>query len=398
MKLLSKYPPKNRGTIVVWGLLASYPFGGMTWQVLHYLAGLRRLGFDVWYVEDSDRYVLSTATLTPRTSDYSPNVKYLSYYMNILDLGDRWIFRPPGTKDKCYGARNMSGLLQLYQESEAAFNLCGAQEIRHDHSFIRCRVYIETDPVENQVRVATGEQNKIEELDNYDYLFTYAENLGAPDCFIPVERYHWYPTRPPVCVDWWEATNEIATNAALTTIMRLKNRSKKVVWQGKTWHWSKDLEFRRFINIPSKAALPLEIAIIASDQDNVKLSHHGWRAIPASLLNDPFAYNSYICSSIGEFTVAKEQYVGFHSGWFSDRSVCYLAAGRPVIMQDTGFGNIIPTGEGLFSFTTEDDALMAIDAVASDYGRHSAAALKIAHEFFDAKHVVGNVLKKIGLI
>jgi hypothetical protein len=398
MNLLSKYPTKNRGTVVVWGLLASYPFGGMTWQVLHYVAGLRRLGFDVWYVEDSDRYVLSTATLTHRTANYSANVEYLSSYMKSLGLGDRWIFRPPGTKDTCCGARNLTGLLRLYQEADAVFNLCGAQEMRHNHSSIRCRVYIETDPVENQVRVATGEKYKIEELDSYDYLFTYAENLGAPDCIVPVERHHWYLTRPPVCVDWWKTANPPAKDAALTTVMRLKHRSKEVVWKGKTWHWSKDFEFRRFINIPSRSALPLELAIMTSDEDMAELHRQGWRTIPASLLNDPGAYNSYICASIGEFTVAKEQYVGFRTGWFSDRSVCYLAAGRPVIMQDTGFGNIIPTGEGLFPFITEDDALMAIDAVARDYGRHSAAARMIAHEFFDAELVIGDVLKKIGLI
>ncbi|MFC1882964.1 hypothetical protein ACFL2S_15945, partial [Thermodesulfobacteriota bacterium] len=123
-----------------------------------------------------------------------------------------------------------------------------------------------------------------------------------------------------------------------------------------------------------------------------------WRTVPSSTLADPKLYCDYIRNSIGEFTVAKGQYVRPRSGWFSDRSVCYLAAGRPVITQDTGFGNSLPTGEGLFLFATEDEVLMAIDSVARNYTRHSAAALEIAREYFNAEIVLGEVFHKAGLM
>ena len=396
MKLPTKYPPNTRGKIVVWGLLASSPFGGMIWQVLHHLVGLRRLGFDVWYVEDSDRLLYDPVTYW-LTADYAANVQMLSRYMDSVDLGDRWIFRPPGVRDSCLGAMDLAGLDRLYHEADAVLNLCGAQELRDDHSKIRCLVFLETDPVELQVAVANGDPEIIRKLDAYDHLFTYGTNLGAPDCLVPLERYSWHPTRPPVCLDWWATSGLSPVGASLTTVANWKHTGKDVVWKGQTWHWSKHYEFLRFIKLPSRSSLPIELAVGAiSNEDRAQLRNHGWRIVPS--LVEPSEYRDYISSSIGEFTAAKEQYVRPRSGWFSDRSVCYLAAGRPVITQDTGFGNSLPIGEGLFPFATEDEAVSAIDSVASDYARHSAAALEIAHEFFDAERVLGDVLHKIGLI
>lgn len=396
MTLSTKYPLATRGKIIVWGMLASSPFGGMIWQVLHHLVGLRQLGFDVWYVEDSERLLYDPVTYWP-TTEYAANVQSLSRFMESVGLGDRWVFRPPGVWDSVVGATDLAGLDRLYQEADAALNLCGAQELRNDHSSIRCLVHLETDPVEYQVAVANGDLGKIEKLDAHDYLFTYGTNLGAPDCLVPLERYRWHPTWPPVCIDWWANDSSPPSAEALTTIANWKHTDKDVVWQGKSWRWSKHHQFRRFINLPSRSTLPLELAVgKISDHDKGRLRNHGWRVVPS--LVDFGGYRDYIRGSLGEFTVAKEQYVRPRSGWFSDRSVCYLAAGRPVIMQDTGFGNIIPTGEGLFSFATEDEALAAIDAVARNYARHSAAALEVAREFFDAERVLGEILRKVGLM
>jgi len=396
MILGNKYPPPTRGTLVVWGLMAAFPFGGMTWQVLHHLAGLRRLGFDVWYVEDSDRLVMCPTTFC-HTWEYAPNVTYLSKWMDSVGLGNRWVFRPPGNIDSCLGAINLTGLKRLYKEADAVLNLCGAQELRDDHTSIQCLIYMETDPVAMQVAVAKKYMEAIRILDVYDHLFTYGTNLGAPDCLVPIERYQWHHTLPPVCVDWWVNTFSPNSKASLTTIANWKHTGKDVVWNGETWHWSKHYEFLRFINLPLQSSLPLELAVGSiSKEERVKLSNHGWRI--ARSLTDPIEYQEYIKSSIGEFTASKEQYVRPRSGWFSDRSVCYLAAGRPVITQDTGFGNCLPTGEGLFPFATEDEALKAIDSVARDYARHSTAALEIAHEYFDAEVALGEVLSKVGLM
>ena len=392
------YPPATRGKLIVWGLLGSYPFGGMTWQVLHYLVGLRRLGFDVWYVEDSDAEVRDPVTLWP-SSDYTGNLEYLGRQMQSVGLGDRWIFRPPGTYDRCFGAADIAGLERLYQEADAALNLCGSHRLRPEQGLINCLVYLETDPVPMQIGIANGDESLIAHMENYNFLFTYAENIMSDDCLIPVERFRWHPTRPPVCVDWWDAVTAGDHEAAFTTIARWKHTGNDVVWKGEQWRWSKHHEFLRFINLPSRSSLPLELSVTGiSDEDTELLQQHGWRLRPAEELSDPVSYHDYICASLGEFTAAKEQYVRPRTGWFSDRSVCYLAAGRPVITQDTGFGNSIATGEGLFAFATEDEALAAIEAVAADYARHASGAKAVAREYFDTEGVLGDLLRVVGLL
>ncbi len=392
------YPPATRGTIVLWGLLASAPFGGMTWQVLHHLVGIRRLGFNVWYVEDSDRLVYDPTTYWP-TTDYAPNVAYLAQQMARVGLGERWIFRPPAQDEMCCGARDRAGLRHLYREADAVLNLCGAQELRPEHQAIRCRVYVETDPVASQIGVALGHRPTIEALAAHHHLFTYGANLGAPDCGVPLLRFQWQPTRPPVCLDWWAPTVPPAAEAALTTVANWKHTGRDIVWQGETYYWSKHHEFLRFLDLPSRTSLPLELALGTLDEaDRATLLQHGWRLVPAVQVAAPCAYRSYIRASRGEFTVAKDQNIRLRSGWFSDRSACYLAAGRPVITQDTGFGNLLPTGAGLFAFTTLQEAVEAMAMIAQDYTRHAVAAHDIAVEFFAAERVLGDMLRHIGLL
>lgn len=398
MEWATEYPPPTRGVVVVWGLLASYPFGGMTWQVLHHLAGFRQLGFDVWYVEDTERPVLDPESLSP-TVEYEANLNYLAEYMERIGLADRWIFRPPGQTRSCLGARDYNGLRQLYRKADAVFNVCGAQEFRPEHEVIQRLVYLETDPAATQVAVACGDEEVISELDRYHYLFTYGENIGTADCRVPVTRYTWYPTRPPVYTDWWYSRAAPLAGAALTTITNWKHAGKDVVWNGETWRWSKHHEFLRFVDLPAKSRLPLELAVGAiSAEESADLRRRGWRLWPTVSLEDPLKYRQYIQHSLGEFTAAKEQYVRPRTGWFSDRSVCYLAAGRPVITQETGFSRVIPTGEGLLAFSTFAEAEEAIAAVAANYGRHAQAAREIALEYFDARRVLGKIAATLGLL
>jgi hypothetical protein len=391
------YPPATRGKIIVWSLLGTFPFGGVTWHRLHWLVGLRRLGFDVWYVEDSDRPIYHPQTFWP-TSDYTANVAYISKQMIRVGLENRWIFRPPGVTNQYLGATDAAGLKRLYREADAVINLSGAQELRPDHAVIRNLVYIDTDPVAKQVAVANKNQRAIQFLDKHHHMFTYGENLGAPDCLIPIKRYNWHTTRPPVCLDWWANSSLPASDSALTTVANWKHTGKDVVWQGEIFYWSKHKEFLRFIDIATRSCLPLELAIgEISDDEQTRMRDHGWRIIPAVSLAEPETYRNYIWNSLGEFTVAKDQYVRPRSGWFSERSACYLAAGRPVITQDTGFGNRLPTGEGLFAFSNEDEALAAIDTIARNFKRQSSAALEIAREYFDAAKVLGDVMDQIGI-
>ena len=397
MQLQCDYPPKSRGRVIVWGLMANSPFGGMVWQAYHYLVPLRKLGFDVWYVEDTDEYSFDPGSYMPTWNPES-NVRLLAGFMERIGLPDRWLVRRPN-QEECFGSRDYSDLLQLYHEADAAINLCGAQEPRESHEPIRCRIYLETDPVKNQVAVAGDDQACIEMLAQYDHLFTYGENLGSDDCRVPIERFHWETTRPPVYTEWWATDQPPADDSSLTSVANWRHQGKDVVWNGETWRWSKHYEFLKFIGLPQRAALPMELSVGAiSREDRESLLNNGWRVQPSSRLEVPEVYRQYVRESRGEFTVAKEQYVKPRSGWFSDRSVCYLAAGRPVVTQDTAFGKRIPTGEGLFCYSDQDGALAAIEAIAADYKRHSKAAAEIAREYFDADKVIAGVLRHVGLL
>jgi hypothetical protein len=392
-----QYPPPIRGRIVVWGMMARSPFGGMIWQVLHYLIALRQFGFDVWYVEDSDELVYDPATFE-LTEDCATNVDRLREVVESVGFGDRWVFRPPIT-NAYRGALDEAGVRDLYATCDAAFNLCGAQEIRARQQAVRCRVYVETDPVMNQVAIASGNMDLAQQLDGYAHLFTYGENLGADDCLVPITRYEWNKTRPPVYLESWSTSEPPPNGARLTSIANWKHSGKDIQWQNHTWKWSKHHNFLAFIDAPRDAPLELELAVGAIDQaDRDQLRRNGWLTSGSSQLDYPDAYRQFILQSLGEFTVAKDQYAAPRSGWFSDRSVCYLAAGRPVITQSTGFEKYIPTGEGLFAFQTRRQVHEAMQAIADDYPRHSASAADVAREFFGADKVVGAMLRKIGLL
>lgn len=396
MILTNNYPPTTIGKLVIWGLLAAYPFGGMTWQVLHYLAGLRKLGFDVWYVEDSENSLLDPTTHW-ETLDYSKNVQYLSQHLDSIGLGNRWLFCPPENRDSCLGATNITGLVKLYREADVVINLCGANYLRPEHREIRRLLYLQTDPFADQVRVAEGDYWLKEQLDAYTHLFTYGENLGEPDCTVPLSGYQWQPTRPPVCLDWWTAETSLSAEAALTTISNWQDLNKDISCQGEIYYWRKDLEFLKFIDLPLTSPLPLELALEGiEDGDAAKLRQRGWRITSARNLLEPAAYRDYICTSLGEFTVAKDQYVRPRTGWFSDRSACYLAASRPVITHETGFSKFIPTGKGLFAFQTKEDILAAIDIINSDYAGNCRAAREIAAEYFAAEKVIRHLMERVG--
>jgi hypothetical protein len=209
-----------------------------------------------------------------------------------------------------------------------------------------------------------------------------------------------------VVLDWWQedgclessGQGHFRDSAKFTTIATWK-QSNDITWNNQTYTWSKDRQFLQYLDLPARSGQAFELALARSDAQSIALlESHGWAVSDAlSLTRDILPYRSFIVGSRGEFTVAKEQYVRLHTGWFSDRSACYLAAGRPVITQDTGFGKYLPVGQGLFSFTTMEEVLAALEAVSSDYQRHARAARAIAEEYFAAEAVVGRLLEDLGL-
>ena len=248
--------------------------------------------------------------------------------------------------------------------------------------------------------MAQGRRFTLDLLRAHTHHFTFGENLGAPDCDVPLGPFRYLPTRQPVVLDWWTPVHGDGRHPSgradrFTTVASWHQSSKDIVWNGETYRWSKHLEFLKLIDLPRQTRDALEMALAAVDREAVELlTSKGWKIVDAlALSRDILPYRRYVRASRGELTVAKDQYVRPRSGWFSDRSACYLAAGRPVITQETGFSKVLPTGEGLFSFRRLEDVLSAMDTIRSDYARHSRAAREIASQYFAAEKVVGSLLE-----
>lgn len=386
-------PRSLRSRVVVLGIAAQYPLAGVTWQAMHYLAGLRALGCDVFYVEDSGAPPYDPARGGIAT-DARANVAYLAAMMRRLDLDERWAYWD-ATGDAWHGL-DRARVHALYGTADAIFNLCGATRLRPEHRQGARLCYVETDPMYEQMRVANGEADSIAFLAEHDVLFTYGELLGSPSCTVPAERFTWIPTRPPVVLDEWSRRG---TGTAYRTIATWENKGKNVEFRGETYHWTKHVNFLRVLDVPRRSGARVELAMDPLDAGvRADFAAHGWTLVdPRPISADVDVYRAFVEHARGELTVAKDIYVRPRSGWFSDRSVCFLAAGRPVVTQETGFSERIPSGRGLLAFATADEAVAAIAAVDGDYDAHARAARDIAAEYFAAERVIGAMLDAAGL-
>jgi hypothetical protein len=388
--------PSRRKRVVVLGIMGQMPFAGMAWQVLQYLEGFRRLGWCVYYVEDTGQWPYDPQRQTV-TDDPAGAVGYIRQIMDWVGLPEQWAYRS-GVDGRIFGLTD-SGLAAVLASADVLLNVCGATVLHDEHLAVPARIYLETDPVLPEIEVARGVPFTVSLLSAHTHHFTYGENLGERDCVIPAGPFRYHVTRPPVVVDWWCTKLRPAEGAPFTTVAHWKQTGKDVEWNGELYKWSKDVEFRKFLDLPRRRAEPFELALSGIDgKGRDELRSHGWRIADAMHVSRGIeTYRDYVRAARGEFTVAKDQYVRMRSGWFSDRSVCYLAAGRPVITQETGFSKFVPTGRGLFSFGSLDEILDAVERVASDYDAHSAAAREIAAEYFAADKVIGRLLDQAGL-
>lgn len=391
---------KKQLQVVLMGMMGSTPFAGVAWQVMHYIEGFRRMGCDVYYVEDTGTWPYNPEANTI-TDDCSYTVNYIARLMSWCGMADRWAYRAASQDNPVFGLSQMQ-LSRLFARADALVNLTGSTILKDEHLRIPIRIYLETDPVLPQIEVAKGRQSTIDILSAHTHHLSYGENFGSSDCGVPIERFHYQPTRQPIVLEWWSAhqtTRGPTVSTPFTTIANWEQSGKEIEWKGETYTWSKHVEFLKFIDLPRRTSQRFELALAIGDAAAVALlESYGWLIVDAlSLSSDFLRYRDYIIASCGEFTVAKDQNIRLRSGWFSDRSACYLAAGRPVITQDTGFGNIIATGEGLFAFHTMDDILGALDAIMTDYEGHARAAHEIAEEYFAAERVIANLLYCVGL-
>jgi hypothetical protein len=386
----------TKGKIIVFGIIFWYPLAGVTYQFLHYLIGLRRLSYDVYYIEDSGRWIYD-----PIKFDFSPdasrNVASIAPILEAHGFAGRWAFRGNYPEGRCYGMSEEQ-ILRLYREADAALNVTASQELQEEHMAIPRRVYVESDPFAVQIKVAQGDESTLAALDAHDIYFSFGENLGAPDCTVPVVRYKWLPTRQPVLMDLWENPFPPNSTAPYTTITTWHNKGKSIVYEGEKYYWTKDREFMRFIDLPKRRAVNFELAVVVNEDTERTLRGNGWSLVDSlPISTDVNAYREYIQRSRGEFTVAKDQVVRPVTGWFSDRSASFLAAGRPVVTHETGFSKFLPTGKGLFGFLTMEDILAAVDVIESDYEGACRAAREVAAEYFAADKVLGSLMERAGL-
>jgi hypothetical protein len=325
---------------------------------------------------------------------------YIASVMRRFDFNGRWAYHDVHLSGRCFGM-DRTRLDALYRSADLLINLHGATEPLPEHVATNRLVYLETDPVEVQVALGKGERGVTDFLAAHCAHFTWGLNYGNADCPLPVSGRFPFKHSPPVVVtDFWQP-NDLGPADTFTTVGNWRQAYKQVVLDGETYHWSKHLEFLKFIDLPGRAAQKFELALSASSydaSDEALLRGHGWGVRDGlEVSGDLDTYHRYVSGSRGEFTVAKDQNVRLRSGWFSERSAQYLAAGRPVITQDTGFGSYLPTGEGLFAFETLGQIVEEVRAVNADYARHRRAALSLAREYFDYDVVLRNLLSEVGV-
>jgi glycosyltransferase involved in cell wall biosynthesis len=385
----------GRPKIVLLGMLTRIPVAGAIWQNVHYLLGLERLGFDPYYVEAHAR--TPTALMVADDDDASLlAARFLDRLLRRFGFGDRWAFHALHEDGRCFGLSETK-VRRLYGDAELIVNVHGGTVPMPDHLGTGRLVYLETDPVELEIKLHDGLAEAIDFAAAHAAFATWGLNYGRTDCLVPLpEGIDWLPTPPPVPLDLWQPGD--GNGHAFTTVGNWRQWGD-VRYRGETYTWSKHHEFMKFLDLPRATGQAFELALASyTDDERRMLEEQGWLVRPATEVSgDLDRYRDYVRGSRAEFTVAKDQNVRLRSGWFSERSAVYLASGRPVITQDTGFGSYLPTGEGLFAFSTLEDAVAAVEAVEGDYRRHCRAAREIACEFLDADVVLRRLVEHYGV-
>ncbi len=382
---------------IVTGMIATYPVGGVAWDYGQYALGLERLGFEVYYLEDTGQ-----PTYDPDAGMYSEDCTYgVEFLARSLasfsdTLGKRWHFRAVNGESFGIEAQQFA---RIVADADLFLNVSGGTLLRDESMAISCKILIDTDPGWNHfVNYPAWDEKPGWQGTHgwraHDHFFTYAERIGLPDCVLPSLGIAWHNTRPPVVTDLWAPQ---PPGKRWTTVMTWDNFRQPIEHRGITYG-TKELEFPKVELLPMRVASAFEVAVGGADPPVAHWRSLGWSVASAAAVSKTVDdYRAYIERSRGEFSVAKNVYVATRSGWFSCRSVCYLAAGRPVVTQDTGFSAVIPTGHGLFAFADLEQAVAGIEAVERDYVHHQQAAVTMAHEYFAAERVLGDLLAKVGI-
>lgn len=379
---------------VVVGFVGKWPLAGLMLYNLHYLAGLAELGYEVHYVErqngPEDYYDPRADELT---AEVGQGLAALAAALPIVGVGPGR-FSLVDLEGECHGA----GWEALHDALDRARFVLTLADPTWFEALERCprRAFVDGDPVFTQAAMLAADPAH-RALERYDVLFTYGTRMGESDCTLPDAGRRWLSTRPVVATRLWDPGPPGAAGgeAPVTTVMNW-SASADVRLDGEVYgHKGRELE--RLIDLPAGTERRFLLAA-GGPAPRERLRDAGWElADPLEVTGTVAAYRDFIAGSFADLGVAKHAYVASGSGWFSDRSTCYLGSGRPVLHQETGFSDWLPTGEGVFSFADTDDVLGALEEIEGDYERHAVAARAIAEEHFEARTVVGRMLEEADL-
>jgi hypothetical protein len=380
--------------IVVGGYAVSFPLGGQVWMIMHYMEGLTRLGHEVIFVEDTAEWALP---FDPNkgfaSADSSHGRKVVGEAFERIGLPNNWAYNTI-FENKLYGMKR-EDLDRFCLDADLFLNVSGVIPLRENYMKAKVRAIIDTDPIFTQSKIANDDWTR-DYFKQHDVFFTWGHNIPTGSTGVALSGIEYTPTRVPIVLDMWP--NVDTPGSGFTTIGNWDAQGRDIVHEGKKLSWRKSEKYEQIIDLPGKLpGVTLDLTMSGMKEDAQRFAGHGWHVKNAlDLSKDIWAYHDYILNSTAEFTVAKEQNIQLKSGWFSDRSASYLASGRPVIVEDTGFGTFLPVGEGLVTFDGVDNAKAAIENVVSDYPKHRKAARRIAEEFFDSDKVLGDILKTCG--
>lgn len=384
-----------RARIIVSGFAGLLPGGGVAWDYLQYVLGFLQLGHDVYYVEDTRCWPTFTREESAERAG-EESIRRLASASESLGIGDRWAYR--NIVDESWHGLSDSARAEVISSADILVNISGSARVS-EYLHVPDRIFIDSDPMFTQIQLASetnllGEQGGLsEEVGEHTSHFTFGLNVGSPDCEVPLCGYEWIPTVQPVSFDHWRCSSERPRRTA-TTIANF-SATEPIDFAGKRWG-QKDEEFPLVRDIPAqRPGIGYVIAAGGRSETISQLKQRGWKFVDANdVVSTPDEYQRFVSESLLELSVAKNAYVGSRSGWFSGRSACYLAAGRPVITQDTGWSDHLPAGHGLLPFDSTDSAVAALDNVLGDLASHERGARSLAHEHFEARAVLTSLLDR----
>ncbi len=393
--------PHKKLRIIVGGMVGQFPLGGVAWDYFHYCLGLHALGHDVYYHEDT--WVWPNDPVKGyQSDDASYTCKFIQTFFDKYApaLANKWHYRL--VNEQSYGM-TLEAFNEICRTADVFLNVSGACFLPGALNPKAIKVFMDTDPGYNQIMMyerptwGSDVDGWVKALMAHDRHLTYAENIYADDCVIPRLGIDWQPTRCVVTLpDWVGVRNTpIQAGAPFTTVMSWSYYSGPLTHKGVTYD-QKAPEFAKFQDLPKNVSVPLTVAVGGHRMPADEIRAAGWKLIPAldvSLTVDQ--YVKYIADSAGEWSIAKNVFVGTRSGWFSCRTACYLAAGRPAVVQDTAWSKYVPSGEGVIAFSTMEECVDGLNRVTAEPIRHRLAAYEIAREYLAADKVLPPMIEAI---